>query len=144
MLAKAVMDQKDQWDEFIDTTVFAYNTSCHESTCYSPFEVMFGRKAVLPIQINVDSSFDINNRCMKLFHVIYNVINFSHYFSYQYGDQIALLSNQRQEIFCSVKANIKIAQVYILLDIKKRTELIVHVYRVSHNESSLFHQDQYN
>ena len=26
ILAKAVMDQKDQWDEFIDTTVFAYNT----------------------------------------------------------------------------------------------------------------------
>ena len=91
-LFKAVMDQKDQWDEFIDTTVFAYNTSCHESTCYSPFEVMFGRKAVLPIQINVDSSFDFNNRYMK----------------------------------------------------KKKKELIVHVYRVSHNESSLFHQDQYN
>ena len=66
-------------------------------------------------------------------------------FSYQYGDQIALLSKQRQEIFCSVKANIKIAQVYILLDIKKKkTERVVHVYRVSHNESSLFRQDQYN
>ena len=62
MLAKAVVDQKGHWDEFIDTVVFAYNTSCHESTCYSPFEVMFGRKAVLPIQINVDSSFNINNR----------------------------------------------------------------------------------
>ena len=37
MLAKSVVDQKSHWDEFIDTEVFAYNTSCHESTCYSPF-----------------------------------------------------------------------------------------------------------
>lgn len=62
---KGCCGSKDQWDEFIDTTVFAYNTSCHESTCYSSFEVIFGRKAVLPIQINVDSSFGINNRYVK-------------------------------------------------------------------------------
>ena len=32
------------FDEFTDSSVFAYNTSCHESTHYTPFEVMFGHK----------------------------------------------------------------------------------------------------
>ena len=48
--------RKDQWDEFLDSSVFAYNTSCHESTHYSPFEVMFGRKPTLPIDLDMNAS----------------------------------------------------------------------------------------
>ena len=53
MLSKAVMGQKEMWDEFIDSAVFAYNTSTHESTTYSPFQVMFGRKARLPVEADL-------------------------------------------------------------------------------------------
>ena len=53
MLAKFIDKRKDKWDEFLDTCVYAYNTSVHESTHFTPFEVMFGRKAVLPIDIDV-------------------------------------------------------------------------------------------
>ena len=53
MLVKALKGQKELWDEFIDSAVFAYNTSCHESTHYTPFEVMFGRKATLPIDLDL-------------------------------------------------------------------------------------------
>ena len=35
-----------------DCHVFAYNTAKHASSLYSPFEVMFGRKAVLPIELS--------------------------------------------------------------------------------------------
>ena len=38
----------------MDTCVFAYNTAKQESTLYSPFEPMFGRKAVIPIDINYE------------------------------------------------------------------------------------------
>ena len=39
----------------IDSAVFAYNTSSHESTSYSPFEVIFGRKARIPINADLKS-----------------------------------------------------------------------------------------
>ncbi|KAL5500624.1 hypothetical protein EMCRGX_G012215 [Ephydatia muelleri] len=55
MLSKAVMGHKDMWDQFIDSSVFAYNTSTHESTHYTPFEVMFGRRARLPIDADLES-----------------------------------------------------------------------------------------
>ena len=45
---------QEMWDEYLDTYVYAYNTSVHDSTTFSPFEVMFGRKAILPIDINID------------------------------------------------------------------------------------------
>ena len=56
MLVKYVDSKKDQWEKFLDTCVYAYNTSIHESTKFSPFELMFGRKAVLPISIDTGKS----------------------------------------------------------------------------------------
>ena len=54
MLVKFIMDKKDMWDVFLDTCVYAYNTSVHESTSFSPFEVMFGRRAFMPVDIEID------------------------------------------------------------------------------------------
>ena len=53
MLVKFVSDKQEHWDDFLDTCVFAYNTAVHESTRFSLFEVMFGRKATLPVDLNV-------------------------------------------------------------------------------------------
>ena len=54
MLAKFVQGRKELWDEFLDTCIYAYNTSVHESTTFTPFELMFGRKAFLPIKFEID------------------------------------------------------------------------------------------
>ena len=35
-------------EDYLDECVFAYNTAVHESSKYTPFELMFGRKAVIP------------------------------------------------------------------------------------------------
>lgn len=51
MVVKFTNGRKDQWDEYLDTCVFAYNSAHHESTKYSPFDLMFGRKAVLPVDL---------------------------------------------------------------------------------------------
>uniref|UniRef100_A0A1X7VLE3 Integrase catalytic domain-containing protein n=1 Tax=Amphimedon queenslandica TaxID=400682 RepID=A0A1X7VLE3_AMPQE len=51
-LAKYVQQNHDQWDEKLSEVVYAYNTAIQEPTKYSPFEVMLGRKAKLPIDFN--------------------------------------------------------------------------------------------
>ena len=52
MLRKTIQEKKEQWDDYLDTCSFAYNTSKHESTKFTPFEIMFGRKAILPLDLD--------------------------------------------------------------------------------------------
>ena len=56
MIVKFTEGKKDQWYEYLSTCVFAYNTARHVSTCHSPFEIMFGRKANLPTDIDSETS----------------------------------------------------------------------------------------
>ena len=51
MLVKFIDGKKEQWQDYLDTCVYAYNTSKHESMKMSPFEVMFGRLGVLPVDL---------------------------------------------------------------------------------------------
>ena len=53
MLAKFVHSRQASWASYLDTCVFAYNTSRHESTKFTPFEIMFSRQATLPIDIEL-------------------------------------------------------------------------------------------
>ena len=52
-LQHVVDNKKEQWEDYLDTCIYAYNTSKHESSKYTPFEVMFGRHAVLPVDLNI-------------------------------------------------------------------------------------------
>eukprot|EP00731_Ephydatia_muelleri_P003172 Em0001g3172a len=52
MLRKYMQEKKEKWDDYLDTCTFAYNTSRHESTKFTPFEIMFGRKAILPLDLD--------------------------------------------------------------------------------------------
>jgi len=47
MLVKTSNDKKDNWDEMLQSVLFAYKISIHASTKVSPFEVMFVRKPKL-------------------------------------------------------------------------------------------------
>ena len=51
---KLVGEKKAEWDEHIDSCVYAYNTSSHESTLYPPFQLMLGRTARLPIDVEME------------------------------------------------------------------------------------------
>ena len=48
-LSKLYQKHHNNWDSYVDPVVFAYNISQHRSTSYSPFELLFGRSPLLPI-----------------------------------------------------------------------------------------------
>ena len=54
MLVKYVSKRRKSWSDYVDSCVFAYNTSHHESTKHKLFELMFGCTASLPVDINMN------------------------------------------------------------------------------------------
>jgi Integrase core domain len=51
MLTMYVNEQKDDWDYWLPEVTFAYRSSVHSSTGYSPYEVMYGRQPYLPADL---------------------------------------------------------------------------------------------
>ena len=47
--------RKNSWDAHLDTCTFGYNTSRHDSTKSTPFQLMFGRKAALPVELEMQT-----------------------------------------------------------------------------------------
>ncbi|CAF4107149.1 unnamed protein product [Rotaria magnacalcarata] len=48
-MSKLQLTQHNNWDEFLQAVVFAYNPGVHKSTKFSPYELLYGRPARLPI-----------------------------------------------------------------------------------------------
>ena len=51
MLGTLPVDKKSAWKEHIASVVHAYNSTRHATTGYSPYQLMFGREAKLPIDV---------------------------------------------------------------------------------------------
>jgi RNase H-like domain found in reverse transcriptase/Reverse transcriptase (RNA-dependent DNA polymerase)/Integrase zinc binding domain/Integrase core domain/Zinc knuckle len=47
MIATNIKDDQRQWDEYLPHAVFAYNTSVHPATGFTPYKLMHGREAVI-------------------------------------------------------------------------------------------------
>ena len=45
------------WESYVDTCIYAYNTSRRESPLFTPFELMFVRKAVIPVDLDNGSEY---------------------------------------------------------------------------------------
>ena len=69
MLVKFVEDKREEWDTVLDCCIFAYNTSKHASSLYSPFEIMYGRKAVLPVEFSADEDIAVVPEKLQDAHV---------------------------------------------------------------------------
>lgn len=55
MLRCFINDNHSNWDELLSSLCFAYNTSVHSTTNTTPFEVLFGRKPKLPLDLVLGS-----------------------------------------------------------------------------------------
>ena len=70
-LSKLVNEKMDNWDEFLPFVQFAYNTSVNATTKCTPFEMMYGRKPRLPLdlllpEVKVDLQLDPENYAQNL------------------------------------------------------------------------------
>ena len=91
---------------YLDTCVYAYNTSRHESTKFTPFELMFGRKAVLPVEIDMekkDGDYQIEPLSTELS-----------------SSALEAITNRRQQLLGEAKENILKAQKRQKEDYDKR------------------------
>jgi hypothetical protein len=50
-LAKYVSDYDDTWDTFLNAALIAYRTVPNHTTKHTPFKLLYGREAVLPIDL---------------------------------------------------------------------------------------------
>ena len=53
ILSSFVSQDKDDWDDWVSLAVYAYNTSCHASIGFSPYEMVFGRDSRTPVEIDL-------------------------------------------------------------------------------------------
>ena len=51
MLTHFVNEAQSDWDEKLHKLAFAYNTSVHSTTEFSPYELLFGRKAKVSLDL---------------------------------------------------------------------------------------------
>ena len=65
MLGTLENDQKEDWKKYGSSLVFYYNCIPHETTKLTPYELMYGRKPKLPIDIQFEEIRDVANRTTK-------------------------------------------------------------------------------
>ena len=51
VIVKYINSDQNDWDENLEFVLFSYRTSVHATTKYTPLFLMYGREAVLPIQL---------------------------------------------------------------------------------------------
>lgn len=91
MLVKFATTKKEQWSMFLDTCVYAYNTSRQESTQFTPFELMFGRRATLPVEVNLRQE-DAGQAAVKFLQLQEPILD------HVRNEQVARLEEAKQNI----------------------------------------------
>lgn len=93
-----VNKQQNNWNKFLETAMFAYNTRIHSTTHFSPYELIFGHKATLPNAIKENPkfsySYDDYHKYLKLKlnisfeHARENIINSKQQSKKQYDKKV--------------------------------------------------------
>lgn len=75
-LSKLQDSEQNNWDEYLQAVVFAYNTGIHKTTKFSPYELVYGRLPRLPInirphQISLQKPLDYLEQLKKTLHIFH-------------------------------------------------------------------------
>ncbi|CAK9295464.1 unnamed protein product [Gordionus sp. m RMFG-2023] len=60
-LLKCIENDQLVWTDALPGILFAYNTSCHDSSKFTPFELMYGRKAIQAYENDEENDIDPDN-----------------------------------------------------------------------------------
>jgi hypothetical protein len=55
IIKKRIKDNPRRWYEKLSETLWAHRTSRHEATKVTPFELVYGQEAVLPMEMDLQS-----------------------------------------------------------------------------------------
>ena len=67
MLGTLEEDQKNDWKKYLNSLVYFYNSTPHETTRYLPYQLMFGRHPKLPIDSTFEMATEEINKGTKKF-----------------------------------------------------------------------------
>ena len=59
MVTCFVNESQDDWDMHLEELAFAYNTATQSSTKFTPFELMFGRQAKIPLDLTLKAEMGV-------------------------------------------------------------------------------------
>ena len=120
-LIKLCKDHQNNWDQHLDSVLFAIRTSKQKSTGYIPFELMysryamkwlssvifllFSRKAVLPVELHFNQKVDVESEDQG---------------AYSIEQKIEKLVSVREKVFSSAAKNIERAQKHYSEDYNKK------------------------
>ena len=98
-IVKYINTEQDDYYEHIESILFSYCTSVHASTRFAPFYLMYGREAVLPVQLQlIDHNQD--GSVVDELHVENGTVQ-------SYATQLEKI---KKELFSKVDVSIKKAQ----------------------------------
>ena len=90
MLAKVVADDQRNWDLYVSSSCFAYNTAVHSSTGFTPSYLEFGRELRLPndlvepgeigrrVESHTEYAQQLKNRLSKAFQTANDILHSAH------------------------------------------------------------------
>ena len=66
MLSCFVNEHQNDWDEYLQYLAYAYNTSTHATTNHTPFEVVYGRKPKISLDLIIENEAEPNDEIYEL------------------------------------------------------------------------------
>jgi exodeoxyribonuclease III len=92
-----VNTRKNDWDSYIDSILFAYRTSIHESTGCTPFELVFGRKATMPPSLIYELEADMVDKEMEKGITISNSMHKAYKIVRKHQAKMSKINRQRRD-----------------------------------------------